>query len=445
MTSIAIAFLAFAVTFGAANRSLRLGLCSVIGVGYLYGIVRANLPDIYTYLMFDLAAISLYLVQIWRPMTIEQRIGSRELRLWVAALIGWPILLFTLFPTSSPLVEAVGLRANVFLLPFLIFGARLTYDDLRQFTFFLAGMNILAVLVAGAEYYLGVSAFFPRNEVTELIYRSHDLLGQAFRIPSFFANAHAFAGTMAVTLPLLIGAWAQERESPRSWRQIMLVVAIIGSFLGIFMAAARIHTITAGLIALMVTFSGRLSRKQWVRWAAAIAIIAYVVAGNVRLQRFTTLSDRAAVNERIGGSVNEDFVTVISAHPFGRGLAGGGTSIPYFLQVPRNYGAILENEYARIALEEGLPGLVLWLGFMTWVLLKGFGPPRDEWALTRRLVWLVAGANFVAGMLGMGMLVAVPQTALMLLSIGWMTTTRGLASAAARRPAALRRAEQLAS
>jgi hypothetical protein len=198
------------------------------------------------------------------------------------------------------------------------------------------------------------------------------------------------------------------------------------------MAAARVHMITAALISLAVTFSGQLSRRQWVRWAVALAIVGYVVAGNARLQRFTTLGDRAGVRERVGGSVNDDFVTVVTSHPLGRGLAGGGTSVPYFLRDPRNSGALLENEYARIALEEGIPGLVMWAAFFLWVLTRGAGRDRDAWWLGRRLTWVVSASFFVSGMLGIGMLASVPQTMLMMLTIGWLTTARRTAAAAAR-------------
>ena len=73
------------------------------------------------------------------------------------------------------------------------------------------------------------------------------------------------------------------------------------------------------------------------------------------------------VSERIGESVNDSFFDVISQHPLGRGLAGGGTSIPYFLREDREPAQIIENEYARIALEQGLPGLMIWLLFLVWV------------------------------------------------------------------------------
>ena len=423
MTSIALAIGSFLACFLAGNRSLKHGLAAVIGVGYIYGIVRANYPDTWTYLMFDLGVIGLYLAQLWKPMTPAQRLSSHDLRIWTTVLIGWPVLLFIAFPTDNPLVQAVGLRANVFLLPFLLLGARLSNDDVRDLGRYLAVLNLAAVGLATVEFFVGIEPFYPMNEVTDIIYRSRDLVGRtAYRIPACFSSAHAFAGTMTMTLPVMIGAWKQKHD----WKYegAFLAVAVIASLVGVFMAAARIHMITAGLLALVVTFAGGLSARQWIRWVGAVLIVGYVVAGDARFQRFTTLQDRSMVSERIGESVNDTFFDVVSQHPLGRGLADGGTSVPYFLREGRDSGTIIENEYARIALEQGLPGLVMWLLFIVWVLTRRPGRVKDSWLLSRRLVWVACASMFAAGMLGMGMFAAVPQTVLMLLIIGWTTTAR---------------------
>jgi hypothetical protein len=421
MISILLAVGSFLICLMAASRSLKLGLCAVIGVGYVYGIARANYPDTWTYLMFDLGAIGLYIAQLWKPMTPVQRAASHDLRVWLAILIGWPVLLFIAFPTDAPLVQAVGLRANVFLLPFLLFGARLTSKDLKDLALYVAVLNLAAVALGTVEFFVGIEPFFPMNEVTDIIYKSRDLIGRtAYRIPASFSSAHAFAGAMAMTLPLLIGAWKEKHE--QRWEALLLAAAVVASFLGVFMAAARTHMITVALMALVVTFTGGLSAKQWWRWVAAVLIVGYVVAGDARFQRFTTLQDRAMVSERIGESVNDSFFDVVSQHPLGRGLADGGTSIPYFLREGREPGTIIENEYARIALEQGLPGLMIWVLFMAWVLTRRPGRVRDEWLLSRRLTWVACASIFASGLLGMGMLAAVPQSVLMLLLIGWTTT-----------------------
>jgi hypothetical protein len=284
-------------------------------------------------------------------------------------------------------------------------------------------LNLAAVALGTVEFFIGIEPFFPMNEVTEIIYKSRDLVGRtAYRIPSSFSSAHAFAGAMAMTLPVLIGAWKQKHE--QRWESPLLAAAVVASFVGVFMAAARTHMITVALIALVVTFTGGLSARQWLRWVVAVVIVGYVVAGDARFQRFTTLQDRSMVSERINESVNDTFFDVVSQHPLGRGLAGGGTSIPYFLREDREVGTIIENEYARIALEQGLPGLVIWVLFILWVLTRRPGRVKDEWLLSRRLIWVVCVSIFASCMLGMGMLAAVPQTVLMLMLIGWTTTAR---------------------
>ncbi|HEY0874657.1 MAG TPA: hypothetical protein VGD94_14385 [Vicinamibacterales bacterium] len=421
MTTILFSLAAFGLCLMAANRSLRQGILALLTVGYVYGILRANFPDTYTYVTFDAAVIGVYLGQLWRPIDPEQRRHVHDLRLWLVVLIGWPTLLFFLFPTDTPLVELVGLRANVFLLPFLFLGAKLTSEDLYWLAVRLAILNVGAVALGVVEFFVGIEPFFPMNEVTDIIYRSRDLVGwTAHRIPSSFSSAHAFAGTMVITLPLLIGAWAQSGRSERLQRHL-LGAAIAASLLGIFMAAARTHMITATILVAIVTFSGHLRAGQWVRWVLALGLVAYVVAGEERLQRFTTLQDTEFIAERWTGSVNEGFFEAIRTYPLGNGLAGGGTSVPYFLRAHRS-PLTMENEYARIGIELGLPGLTLWLVFLMWAFVRWPGGARDGWALGRLVGWVACGVFFLTGLTGIGLLSSVPQTTIMLLTMGWFVT-----------------------
>jgi hypothetical protein len=41
----------------------------------------------------------------------------------------------------------------------------------------------------------------------------------------------------------------------------------------------------------------------------------------------------------------------------------------------------VENEYARIMLEQGLPGLALWLAFIFWTLTRQRPLTTDPWYL----------------------------------------------------------------
>jgi hypothetical protein len=407
----------------AGNRSLKHGLLTLLGIGYVYGILRANFPDVWTYLMFDAGVVGLYASQLWRQVPFEQRKRLQDLRLWMVALMAWPALLFIAFPSNTPLVELVGLRANIFLLPFLLFGARLSLDDLADVALVLGVFNLVVVAVGIVEFFVGIEAFYPVNEVTEIIYKSKDLVGRtAYRIPATFSSAHAFAGALAMTLPLLVGAWSQPHR--QRWHGPLLAAAIAASLMGIFMAAARTHMITAALLVIVVTFSGRLAGRQWVRWAIAIGVVGYLIAGDERFQRFTTLQDTAFLADRWGGSVNEGFFELAGQYPLGNGLAGGGTSVPYFLRDDWKTGPIMENEYARIVLEQGLPGLALWLLFIAWVIGRSPGRTRDSWMLGRRLAWLTFVISFASGLLGIGMFTSVPQTVVMLMTMGWFVVAR---------------------
>lgn len=426
MTTALLCVGAFIACLLAGNRSLRAGLLVLLGIGYGYGILRANLPDVWTYLMFDAGVIGLYAAQLWKPIPLETRLRIHDLRLWMVALMAWPILLFIISPGSEPLVELVGLRANIFLLPFLLLGAKLTTDDLTSMAVVIAVMNIAVVSVGVVEFFVGLESFFPRNEVTEIIYKSKDLVGRtAYRIPATFSSAHAFAGTMVMTLPILVGAWTQPHR--RRWELPLLGAAIVVTLSGIFMSAARVHMVTAAVLMATVTVTGGLRGRQWLRWAFAVVLVGYVVAGDERLQRFTTLADAEFLAERWSGSVNEGFFALLGEYPLGNGLAGGGTSVPYFLRGSWQPGPTMESEYARIALELGLPGLLLWVLFIFWLMTRTPGRVRDSWLLGRRLAWVATGMTFAAGLIGIGMLTSVPQTILMLLGAGWFS--------AARRPA----------
>jgi len=415
---------AFLLCLMASNRSLRHGLLALIGVGYAYGILRANFPDTWTYLMFDAAVLGVFVSQLWRPVPFEQRKRIADLRIWMTLMLAWPTLLCVLFilsPNTNPLVELVGLRGNVFLLCFMLLGARLDTDDIYWLALRVGALNVAAVALALVQFVVGIEPFFPMNEVTEIIYKSRDVVGRtAYRIPASFSSAHAFSGTLVMTLPLLLGAWTAGRTRIAHH---FLTVALLASLVGVFVAAARLHMITGAVIALVVTMVGQFGRGQRIKWLLVLGLVGYVVAGNARLQRFTTLTDTEFVSTRVAGSVNEGVFDLIGEYPLGNGLAGGGTSVPYFLRQGLAEPIGMENEYARIALEQGIPGIMLWLMFITWVVTRRPWRVRDEWRTARIAAWTAVVVSFGTGAIGTGLLTSIPQTVILMLLTGWVTTT----------------------
>lgn len=417
MIPIAVCALAFAFAAFMGRRALWQGIAAVLVVGYAYGLVRANIGEA-THLLFDASVAGFYAACLWRVVTAPNVQGMHALKSWTVVLMAWPTALF-FFPAGDVLVELVGLRANIFLLPFLLVGARLDDESVYNVAIVMAVLNIGTVAVAGAQYSFGLEMFFPRNEVTEMLYLSRlsDQESIGLRIPATFVNAHAFGGAMVMTLPYIFGALVQQRTRLHAH---LLTVALMASLLGVFMAGVRTPILVLAVLVALVTLSGRLRGYARVSWALALLLVAYVVSGEMRFQRFVTLQDTEFLSERWRGSVNSDFFELVRESPFGRGLAGGGTSIPYFLQDRQEANFVMENEFARIVLEQGLPGLFMWGLFIAWVMTKGRSRPTDPWQLSRRLVLATAASYFALALTGIGLLTSIPQSVILLMGVGWI-------------------------
>ena len=422
MNGLIFCIAAFLIAFLAGRRGLAAGISAVLAIGYFYGIIRANFPDPASHFIFDAAVLALYLTQLLGRSASADRQRMRTVQLWTAVLIAWPVLLVFL-PIQDPLVQLVGLRGNIFLLPFLLLGARLDAAAIQRIAFTLAVLNLVAFAFAGAEYVLGIERFFPHNANTEIIYRSSDVgTGNQFRIPGPFSGSHAYAGSMVLSLPFLLAAWTAVGVPFR--RRFLLAAAMAVAALGVFAAASRIHTVVLIGVVLATLFSGTLAARTRVALMAAAGALAAIVLSQERLQRFTTLRDTSTVSDRVNYSVNSSFWDLVLEYPFGNGLGGGGTSLPYFLQDRVRGQVVYENEYARILLEQSSIGLLLWVCFICWFLSCRLQARRYEWGLGESTAWVASVMYFGTALIGIGLLTAIPQTALMLLCIGWVGAKR---------------------
>lgn len=407
----------FALCYWAGRHSLVNGLCAVLTVGYAYGITRANVPETLSHFIFDAGVVGLYAAQLFRKLTPLQRFKIEPLKPWLEFLIAWPLLLF-LIPVQDFLIQFVGLRGSIFLLPIIFLGARLDAQDRYRLALWIAGLNLVAFTLAGAEYFFGLERFFPRTSVTELMYLSKDVVGYSqYRIPSSFINAHAYGGTMVMGLPLLIGALMQKRTT--SFQNQLLVAGIATALLGILMSATRTHFLVAAVLVIVAAFSLRSRFGYALGWVFMMCGIGWLVSGEQRLQRFMELANTDSIAERISWSVNMNFIEIAAQYPFGNGLGGGGTSIPYFLRDRIVNPIGMENEYARIMLEQGIVGLLLWILFVIWLLTRR-NENYDSWYIGRRLAWVSCAVYFTVGLTGTGLLTSIPQSCLFLLLVGWV-------------------------
>jgi hypothetical protein len=407
--------LAALATWWATKRSLGAGFLAVMAVGYAYGIVRANLPDGITHFLFDVSLGTFYFAEFQRPTETSET--GQELRAWVTTLVVISVLAIPigLIMGGQPvLVQLVGVRSTVFFLPLVLVGNRAKVEDLVLLARGIIALNLVALAFGLAEYVLGVERFYPLSSVTEVLYRSNDVAGGFLRIPGVFISPHAFGGVLAATSTLTL--W-RVVEAERKVERLYAGAGLLACAIAPFLCGARQPVIFLGILVLIMFAGRRLDPRVIVPALIASLIVGYFVLANERLQRVATLQRLDIVEHRIGGSVNASLVDILLEHPLGAGLASAvGTSIPFFLQADAVPQIGAENEYARLLLELGVHGLIVWLFYLRWSLLAK--RPRAPTLLDRG-AWGIALVSWSTAFIGTGILTSIPTTALLMFVTGW--------------------------
>jgi len=188
------------------------------------------------------------------------------------------------------------------------------------------------------------------------------------------------------------------------------------------MSAVRSHFVVLLVLITVFTFSMRLRPIYRVGWLAVLLLVGYVVSTHERMQRFTTLGDSDFVSARIQSSVNVSLIDAIEQFPFGNGLGGGGTSMPYFLIDRLDMPIAVESEIGRIHLETGLIGMFAWICFVCWIFTRPGARRGDPWFLGMRLAWFACLTLTGLGLIGIGLLTSIPCTVVFLMLMGWIST-----------------------
>ena len=394
----------------------------ILAVGYFSGVIRANSVSAYTTFMFDLAVLGFYISLLIQPKQTTSTYSSIAITSWITALTLWPLFISAI-PQNDPLVQFVAFRATAWFLPMIWIGSSLKAADLRLIATSLAGLNLIALVFGVYEYFAGVEAIYPANAVTQIIYKSNSTAG-FLRIPSTFLNAHAYGGTMACSLPLMLGGLldSKGKQGERAW----LLAGLIAACGGILLCAARQPIVVAILIFFITWVLRGCSFGFGVGFASIIGIGAFLVSSNDRLQRILSLKDSDQVSARIYASVNENFLDIFVTYPFGAGMgSSAGTSVPYFLasRAPKRIG--LENEYCRILVDQGWVGLLLWGMFLLWV---HWPPPKRSRVgsnqTTIQVMYAMTLTTWATATIGSGLLAAVPGAVLLLIQMGYFVGQR---------------------
>ncbi len=406
---------AFIGAFALARKGLGHGLGFVLAVGCIYGWLRANFLDGVTHFSFDAALLGLYLGVLPRVRAPGDASRSR-LVTWTYLLLGWPLVVILLSPfldAQHVFVQIAGLRNAILFVPLLVIGGVASEDDLTALGSWAEGCLVVVSGFAIAEWLFGLEYFFPLNPVTKLLYASRDVAAGYHRLPASFTSAHAYGGTMVGLLPLLLSRLEDTRG--RRW----LTLGAIGlASLGVFACGARSPVLLFGIVVAGTLVGLRQKPVGVVLLVAVMAMVGYTVSQSDRLRRYESLTDTEMVEERVAGSVNMSFIDILTDYPFGKGLGSAvGTSVPFFLSEYARPPVGIENEFGRLLLEEGLPGLLLWLGFLLSVL---GGSAVNLWRRGPRAIgmWLVCATSWATGLIGVGLLASIPGTFLLMVYFG---------------------------
>ncbi len=416
---------AFLATFLMSQRSLAGGILSVITVGYFSGIIRANFQSIATTFFFDAAVAGLYIsVGFGHTRTLKRAIMGSGGQFCMLLVI-WPAFL-TLVPVNHFLVQLVALRGTVWLLPLFILATKLKLEDLKQFARVLAVLNTITFFVGTYIYINGVESLYPKNEVTRIIYQSKDVRNSAtednnHRVPSTFLSAHAYGGTMVLTLPLLLGRLFQRK--PNIFERGLLIAGVLSALVGLLYCGARQPLWVFCMLVILTWIQSGMSAKAGIYVFLLAGTIMYFSMGNERFQRgFSVVStdgDKMFVGNRLKNSINEELYNEFFLYPLGSGMGSSfGTSLPYFLShlAPEIKGQ--ENEYSRILIDQGWIGLGLWLAFLYWVHFPRPRSNNPDISLLLCMTHSTTALIWATAFIGAGILSSIPGTALLLVNMG---------------------------
>jgi hypothetical protein len=396
----------------------------MFAVGYFNGVIRANYLGIYTMFMFDAAVLGLYVGFFAVQPQRAAGVWSGSAVPFVLFLIAWPALL-SLIPVNNILIQFVALRATVWFLPVLLIARRLTAADLTVMARGLAVLNLVALAAGVYVYQYGVESLYPMNAVTRLIYRSNDVSGYNYhRIPSTFLSAHAYGGTMLLSLPFLLEGVIGVRV--RRIDRCLAVAGVIAAAGGLLMCAARYPMVVFGVMLAIALVLTRFSLTVATLAGVLVGVGLLVAGTSARLQRASTLQDTEMLAARAYSSANASFLQLLWDYPLGAGMGSAfGTSIPYFLAdaAPEVIG--LENEFCRILVDQGWVGLGGWLVFLGWLCVRPPSDrPRGPWRLGVVFMYSLTLATWTTAFTGTGTLSAIPGTVLLLTQMGVVVAVR---------------------
>ena len=200
----------------------------------------------------------------------------------------------------------------------------------------------------------------------------------------FFANANHMGALLVVTLPFLAALLVAARGT-KAQRFSGIAAAVAGVAVVIVVGIALNRSVAAYVLALPVAAASLMmlspARKAMRGWGVGLVVLLTAGAAAVALG---PLADRMLGTSLSVSSRAEMASTTVEAAsdflPFGSGL---GTFRPVY-RLYEDHDAVdriatnhAHNDYLEVALETGIPGIVLMLAFLAWWVVVASGAWRS--------------------------------------------------------------------
>lgn len=331
-------------------------------------------PAVFAGMAIILLTLLLILAQtVSLPPALWQALPGRGSAIAVFAAIGEPHHWFTW--SLDP--AATRASALFFLVPAILFVAtvHLGRDDQWRLIMLFGGFALLNALLVTfqAQGYNGLTLYFttPTRPGTGL-----------------FANKNHCAVMLVAAMPAIVAiCQTLLRKQSLAARRTVCIGALVFLSLTVFgcLSRAGLALLPIGLgVSLLLIAREGVSRRTMI--VGAIAFAAVLVVATVVLPRtFIIAQTLARFNTDSEGRYNfwPDVLTAIRTYfPAGSGL---GTFVSVFNaqealdNVHLTYTNHAHSDYLEIALETGLPGLILTLAFLLWFAGLAIRRLRDTW------------------------------------------------------------------
>jgi O-antigen ligase len=192
----------------------------------------------------------------------------------------------------------------------------------------------------------------------------------------FFANANHMADLLACTLPFLAAVLWSARAADRQ-RKSAMVIAVVAAALLVLAGIALNHSLAVyGLTPPVLVASALIllpPRSRWRRWTLVAAML--LLVGGVAALASSSVRGSAFAGDTVSSVENRQEMLTTTGRaigdfmPSGSGL-GSFQSVYHLYEDPTKvngtYVIHAHNDYAELALETGLPGILLIAAFLLW-------------------------------------------------------------------------------